>query len=148
MICILSRWITCVCVLYFLSLIEFPDEVGTANTAQALLNLPAFLGLVPEEILSLCQFLAWRLGREDRFKGVGVIARVPHFCGNGHGGRSEVLNLFQMKVELLGEYCQFGHVFLMTARVAGDEVGDDLLVQMLLAVDAVEHALELVELLK
>ena len=36
----------------------------------------------------------------------------------------------------------------MTTRVAGDEVGDDLLVEVLLATDAVELSLEVLELLE
>ena len=36
----------------------------------------------------------------------------------------------------------------MTPRMGGDEVGDNLLSEILLAVDAVELALELIELLE
>ena len=53
-----------------------------------------------------------------------------------------------MEVETFGDDGQFGHVLLVAARVGGDEVGDDLLVKILLAVDAVELALEVVELLE
>ena len=49
---------------------------------------------------------------------------------------------------MLGDDGQFGHVGLAAARVAGDEVGDDLLVEVFFAVDAVEEALECVELLE
>jgi len=41
-----------------------------------------------------------------------------------------------------------GHILLVTAWMAGDEVGDNLLVEMLLATDAVELSLEVLELLE
>ena len=53
-----------------------------------------------------------------------------------------------MEVEALGDDGQFGHILFMTAGMGGDEVGDDLLAQVLFAIDAVELALELVELLE
>ena len=37
--------------------IEPWDEIGSADAAEALFDMPAFLGLVPEEILPLGQFL-------------------------------------------------------------------------------------------
>ena len=49
---------------------------------------------------------------------------------------------------MLGLYGQIGHISLAAAWVTGDEVGDDLLVEVFLATDAVEDALELVELLE
>ena len=53
-----------------------------------------------------------------------------------------------MEIETLGDDCQFGHILLLTARMAGDEVGDDLLAKTLLAINTVEDALKLVELLE
>lgn len=41
---------------------ELTDEVGTTDAAQALLDVAALLGLIPEEILSLRQFLVLALG--------------------------------------------------------------------------------------
>ena len=46
---------------------ELTDEVGTTDAAQALLDVAALLGLIPEEILSLRQFLALTLGTLYRF---------------------------------------------------------------------------------
>ena len=40
------------------STIQLRDEIGAADTAQALLDVAAFLGLVPEEILALGELLA------------------------------------------------------------------------------------------
>lgn len=46
---------------------ELADEVGTTDAAQALLDVAALLRLIPEEILSLRQFLALALGTLYRF---------------------------------------------------------------------------------
>ena len=46
--------------------VESLDEVGASDAAEALFDVAALLGLVPEEELSLCQLLARRLGREYR----------------------------------------------------------------------------------
>ena len=46
---------------------ELADEVGTTDAAQALLDVAALLGLIPEEILSLRQFLVLTLGTLYRF---------------------------------------------------------------------------------
>ena len=53
-----------------------------------------------------------------------------------------------MEVQLFGDDSQLRHILLLAAWVGGDEVGDDLLVQVLLAVDTVEDAFELIELLE
>ena len=106
-------------------------------------QLAALLGLVPEEVLALCQFFAGRLGAEDGLQRVGVVARVPRLGGDGHGRGREVLHLLQLEVHLLGQHGQFGHVLLTAAWMGADEVGDDLLAQPLLAVNAVEEAFEL-----
>ena len=82
------------------------------------------------------------------FEGIGIVARVPSFGGNGHGRRGKVLYLFEVEIELLGNHCQLGHIFFLAAWVAADEVRDNLLAQVLLAIDAVEDTLKLVELLK
>jgi hypothetical protein len=128
--------------------VETFNEVRTPDATEALFDVTTFLWLVPEEVLALGEFLPLTLGREDGFKGVGVVARVPGFSGDGHGRGGKVLHLFEVEVELLGEYGEFSHVLFLTAGVGGDEVGDDLLSQVLLAVDAVEDALEGVELLE
>ena len=53
-----------------------------------------------------------------------------------------------MKAQLASDGSQLRHVFLMTARVRRDEVGDNLLIQMFLAADTVELTLEIMELLE
>ena len=98
--------------------------------------------------MSLGFFLPRRLGGEYRLQRVGVIASVPHFGCNGHWGRGEVLHLLQMETQFAGDISQLGHVLLMAAGVGGNEVGYDLLIEMLLTVNAVEDAFELVELLE
>ena len=128
--------------------IEPRNEVGAPDAAQALLDVAAFLGLVPEEVLALGELFAWRLGAEDGLQRVRVVARVPGLGGDGHRRGGEVLHLLQMEVEALGDDGKLGHILLATAGVGGDEVGDYLLAQVLLAVDAVELALEVVKLLE
>ena len=108
----------------------------------------ALFGFVPEEEQALGQLLALRLGAEHGLQGVGVEARVPRLGADGHGGGSEVLHLLQVEVEPLGDDSQFGHVLLVAVGMAGDEVGDELLVQAFFAVDAVEHLLECFKLLE
>ena len=124
------------------------DEIRATNTAQALLDATTLFGLVPEEILALCQLVALSLCTLYGFQRIRIVARVPRLCGYCHGRRREVLHLFQLEVQLLGLDSQLSHVSLRTAWMAGDEVGDNLLVEMLLAIDAVEDALEVVELLE
>ena len=127
---------------------QFFDELGFSNTAQTLFDAPSFLRFVPEEILSLSQFFLLALGTLDRFEGIGVVARIPCLCGDCHGCGREVLNLFKLEVEMFGDDSQLGHIGLTASWMAGDEVGNNLLVEMLLAIDAVEDALEVVELLE
>ena len=128
--------------------VESWDEIRAPDAAEALFDVAALLGLVPEEVLSLGELVAWTLGGEDGFEGVGVVARVPGLGGDGHRRGGEVLHLFEVEVEALGDDGELCHVLLLTAGVGGDEVGDDLLTEPFLAVDAVEESLELVELLE
>ena len=73
---------------------------------------------------------------------------VPRFGADGHRGGGEILHLFQSEIQLFGFGSQFGHVFGCASRVGRDEVGDDLLLQPTFAVDTVEDAFEVVELLE
>ena len=103
---------------------------------------------IPEEIVALSQFLVLTMGRINGFESIGVVACIEHFGGYRHGRRREVLYLFKFVTHLARQTGQFCHITLMATWVAGDEVGDDLLVESLLAIDAVEDTLELVELLE
>lgn len=85
------------------------------------------------------------MGGIDGLEGVGVQTRVPGFGGDSHGCGGEVLHLLELEVETSGDDSEFCHVLGCTAWVGGDEVGDELLVEMFLAVDAVEDAFEVVE---
>ena len=127
---------------------QLVDELGFANTSQTLFDTPTFFRLIPEEVLALGQFLLLTLGTLDGFKGIGVVARIPRLSGYRHGGWGKVLNLFELEVKMLGDDSQLGHIGLRASWVAGNEIGDDLLVEMLLAIDTVKDALELVELLE
>ena len=53
-----------------------------------------------------------------------------------------------MEVQVFGDDCELGHVLFLTARMTTYKVRYDLLFQSLLLIDAVEDALELIELLK
>ena len=53
-----------------------------------------------------------------------------------------------MEVQFLGNLRQLRHICLGTSRMTGDEVGDELLVEVLLLIDAIEKTLEVVELLE
>ena len=129
-------------------LIQLVYQVASSHALQFADDVAAFFGFVPEEEHALSQFLFLCLGREDRFQCVGVESRVPGFCGYGHRGRGEVLNLFQVEVQVLGDDRQFGHVFFRTSRMAADEVGDKLLAEIQFLIQLVEDALEAVELLE
>lgn len=56
------------------------------------------------------------------------------------------MHLFKMEVEPFGLHSQLSHVLFPASRVTADEVGDYLLVEVLLPVYAVENPLELLEL--
>lgn len=126
--------------------VQLVDQVGATDATQLVDDVATLFGLVPEEELALGQLLALRLGAEHGFEGVGMVTCVPRLRADGHGCGREVLHLLQVEIEPLGDDGQFGHVFLMATGVAGDEVGDELLAQALLLVDAVENLFERLEL--
>ena len=88
------------------------------------------------------------MSAEHGFHRIGMISCGPA-CG-GHGKRrgGEVLNLFQLEIQLLGLYGQFCHIFSVTSWMAAYEVGYNLLSQMFSLTDVVEDSLELFELLE
>lgn len=113
--------------------------------AEKAKDVLTFGRLVPEEELALGKLFLLGLGGEDGLEGVGVESRVPCLGRYRHGGGGEVLHLFELEVEIFGQCGEFCHVFGCAARMAANEVGDDLLTQVLAAVDVVEDALEVVE---
>ena len=128
--------------------VESWDEVGSSDAAEALFDVASLLRLVPEEVLALGEFVFRTFGGEYGLEGVRVVARVPGLCGDSHRRGGEVLHLFEVEVEALGDDGELGHVLLLASGMGGDEVGDDLLMEPFFAVDAVEESLELVELLE
>lgn len=86
-----------------------------------------FLFFVPEEFFALAEFFFFCFGGVDGFEGVGVDAGVIDFGGQGHGGRCEILDLFELEVQAAGFGGEIGHVFVGATRVGRDEVGDQLL---------------------
>ena len=128
--------------------IQFGNQVGATDAAQRLLDATALFGFVPEEELALGQLLLWRFGAEHWLQRIRIVACVPRFGGVGEWRGSKILYLLEMEIEVLGNHCQFGHILFLTAWVAGDEVGNDLLAKTLLAINLIEDSLELVELLE
>ena len=127
---------------------EFLNKVGTVHLSEETEDVLTFRGLVPEEELTLGKLFFLCLCRPDGLEGVRMDACVPCFCGNRHGGRREVLYLFELEIEVFGQYCQLCHIFSGASWMGTDEIGDDLLTQMLLAVQIVEDALEVIEKLE
>lgn len=126
--------------------IQLCYQVRATNTAQTLLNASSLLRLVPEEELPLGKLLFLSLSAEYWFERIWVVACIPRLCGIGHWRWRKVLNLLQMEVKTFGNHSQFSHIFLVTSWVRRNEVGDDLLSQSLFTINAVEYALEVVEL--
>ena len=124
----------------------FFDEVAASYPSQFTLYVGTFLGLVPEEKHALCQFLTLTFRTEYWFQSVWVVAGVPHLGADGHWGGGEILYLLQLKIQPFGDEGQLCHIFLCAAGMAADEIGDNLLAEPVLLVDAVEDFLELLKL--
>jgi hypothetical protein len=103
---------------------------------------------IPEEILTLGEFLFLGFGSKDGLESVGVVTSVEHLCGSCHRCRGKVLHLLQFVAHLLGKVSKLCHVLLTTTRVRGDEVRDELLTQTFFLVYAVKDALEVIEKLE
>ena len=97
--------------------VESWDEVGSSDAAEALFDVAALLGLVPEEVLALGEFVFRTFGGEDGLEGVRVVARVPGLGGYCHRRGGEVLHLFEVKVETLGDDGELRHILFLTAWV-------------------------------
>ena len=100
---------------------------------------------IPEEIVALSQFLVLTMGRINGFESIGVVACIEHLGGHRHGRRREVLNLLKPVAHLLHIESQLGHILKTAARVAADEVRDELVTQACLFAYFVEAALGLAE---
>ena len=124
---------------------DFLDEVFSSYPSQCTFNIASFLWLIPEKELSLGEFVFGCLGTIDGLQCVWIVTSIERLRGDGHRGRGEILNLFQVEIHFLGEHSEFSHIFFTTARVATDEIRNELLAKVLFAVDAVEDAFELLE---
>ena len=80
---------------------EFGNQIGASDAAQFAHYALSFAGFVPEEELPLGEFVLRTFRRENGLQRVGVVARVPHFGGDGHWRGREVLHLFEVEVLLL-----------------------------------------------
>ena len=70
------------------------------------------------------------------------------FGRDGHRGGGEILHLLQAEVQFLGDGCEFGHVGLVAAGVGRNEVGNELLPQVVFHVHPVKQRLETLEQFK
>ena len=82
---------------------------------------------MPEKVAALFFFFLFGAGCEDRFEGVGMQASIINFGGEGHGSGGEILDLLEFEVEFAGFGSEVGHVGFATARVGGNEIGNQLL---------------------
>lgn len=127
------------------AVVELSDEVGAANAFQLALNAAPLLGFIPEEEHALLELFSRRVGAEYGLKRIRVITRVKSCCTDSHRRRREVLHLFEVEVQVLCDDGQLSHILLVTSRVAADEVGNELLVEVSLFVDFIKQPLEIVE---
>ena len=127
---------------------ESVNQVLSVDSSEFVDDFLSFGWFVPKEELTLREFVFRRFSGKDWLERVGMESCVPTFCAYGHGSGCEVLHLLQFEIQVLGDDSQFCHVFFGASWVAADEVRDELLVEVVLLVDLVEDALEVVEQLE
>lgn len=71
-----------------------------------------------------------------------MVAGIVDLGREGHRGRGEVLNLFEMQIEFFGLGGKLGHVDFAASGMGGYEVGDQLLSEPVARVYAVKEAAE------
>ena len=120
------------------------DQVLPARLVEGLQHQLPVLRLPPLHQRPLEGLVVGRFGDEHRLHGPGIQAGVPHTGGQGAGGGVEVLHLLRHMSLLVQPFSQLHRVLQGTARVGGDQVGHQVLV---LAVPAVELKILLPELL-
>ena len=89
---------------------EFGDEVGTVEALERFDDVGTIGGIIPEEVFALGEFFFGGGGGENFLAGVGVDSGVENLGREGHWRRGEVLNLFEMEVEVAGLDGEQGHV--------------------------------------
>ena len=112
---------------------------------QSLDHLFGVAGLV---VLQQCALQSLALGglfHKHRLEGVGVKAGIEHTGAHGAGGGVEVLHLLRAHMVLIEVLGQIDRVLQSAARVAGHEVGHQILLFARLLAQLVELILELVE---
>ena len=82
------------------------------------------------------------LGHVHRLHGPGVDLRVPHAGGEGTRGGVEILDLLRLAARLIEEHRQVHRVGEGTPRVAAHQVGHQVLLQAVAAVEALVLLLE------
>lgn len=125
--------------------VKFVDQVWAMQPHQlAPYRLPHFR-LIPEEKLALGKFLFLCVGREDFIPGVGMDARVVNLGRHCHWGRGEILNLFELEIQVFRDACQLCHVCFAATGMRRYEIGDELLLETIFTVHSVEYILEFME---
>ena len=79
-------------------------------------------------------------------KRVRIQPGVIGFRGNRHWRGREVLDLFEVEIKTFGYSRKFSHIFFSATRVRGDEIRNNLLVELFVLIYIVENLLEFSEL--
>lgn len=95
--------------------IQASQQIRASKPPQGIVNRFAGFGFIPEEKLTLRQFLGLCARRIHLFHGVGMITGVIDFSGKSHGRRREVLYLLQMEIELPRLCSKLSHIFFMAS---------------------------------
>ena len=74
-----------------------------------------------------------------------MVTTVIDDCRHRHGRRGESLYLLQFETHVFGLCGKIGHVFDLTCRMIGDEIRNELQVQLLFDIDLIKTLLELVK---
>ncbi len=72
-------------------------------------------------------------------------ARIINLRCHRHGCRCEILHLLKVEIQLTRLNCQLGHVDFRAPGVRRNEVGNELLTQVLTLIQSVEYAFKIVE---
>lgn len=98
--------------------VEAADQVGAVYAPERSGDVGAIGRVVPKEVFALSQFFFRTGGSVNFLACIWMHAGIIYFGGYGHWRRSEVLNLFEMKVEVFCFNGKLGHVSLVASGMA------------------------------